>query len=469
MRLLDALLDPATLLGIHDVHVLDADRAAVGVAQDPEHAAQLHEAACAAEGAGGELAVEVPQRQPVLLDLEVGVAALLVLQRVGVGHQVAAHAVGVDQLEDAGLLADVLVVAGRDVLRPADRLVGDPQRAEDLVVEAVVAEQQLVHGAQELARLRALDDTVVVGRGQRHDARDRVAGQRLLGGALELRRVVHRADADDGGLALHEARHGVVGAEATDVGQADRGAGVVLHRQLVVLGLAHDLLVRRPELGEVHRLAALDRRGDELARAVGLLLVDGQAEVDVRRRHHGRLAVDLGEGVVHGRLGLDRLDDRVADEVGEGDLAAARALEVVVDDDAVVPQQLDRDGAHAGRGRDREREVHVLGGGGGDAAQHGVGRLVARRRGSRGLRVLRDRLRGAGAGLGGGGRGPRLGLRRRRRRRLGGGRGGRGRSGGRVAAGAAAAAGFGAAAGAAGLLAAGAVVAVAVAVPLPEK
>ena len=49
---------------------------------------------------------------PWLLDLEVGVAALLVLQRVGVGHQVAADPVGVDQLEDPGLLADVLVVAG---------------------------------------------------------------------------------------------------------------------------------------------------------------------------------------------------------------------------------------------------------------------------------------------------------------------------------------------------------------------
>ena len=143
VRLLDALLDPAALLGVLDVHVLDADGAAVRVAQDAEDVAQLHEPALAAEGAGGELAVEVPQRQAVRLDLEVGVAALLVLQRVGVGHHVAAHPVGVDQLEDPGLLADVVVVAGGDVLRPADRLVGDPQRAEDLVVEVVLAEQQL--------------------------------------------------------------------------------------------------------------------------------------------------------------------------------------------------------------------------------------------------------------------------------------------------------------------------------------
>ena len=153
VRLLDPLLDPAALLGIHDVHVLDAGGAAVGVAQDAEDVAQLHEpATLAAERAGGELAVEVPQGQAVRLDLEVGVAALAVLERVGVGHHVAAHPVGVDQLEDPGLLADLVVVRRRDVVGPADRLVGDPQRAEDLVVEAVLAEQQLVHALEELAR-----------------------------------------------------------------------------------------------------------------------------------------------------------------------------------------------------------------------------------------------------------------------------------------------------------------------------
>ena len=77
----------------------------------PRMSRSFMNAPVAAERAGGELAVEVPQRQPVRLDLEVGVAALLVLQRVGVGHHVAAHPVGVDQLEDPGLLADVLVVA----------------------------------------------------------------------------------------------------------------------------------------------------------------------------------------------------------------------------------------------------------------------------------------------------------------------------------------------------------------------
>ena len=100
------------LLGVHDVHVLDADGAAVGVAQHAEHVAQLHEL-LAGEPADRELPVQVPQGQPVLEDVQVGVAALPVAQRVGVGHQVAAGPVGVDQLEHPGGLVDLALVADR--------------------------------------------------------------------------------------------------------------------------------------------------------------------------------------------------------------------------------------------------------------------------------------------------------------------------------------------------------------------
>ena len=237
VRLLDALLDPAPLLGIHDVHVLDAGGAAVGVTQDAQDRAQLHEPpALAAERPCRELAVEVPHRQPVGLHGQVGVAALAVLQRVGVGHQVAAHAVGVDQLEDAGLLADLVVVGGRDVLGPADRLVGDAQRGEDLVVEVVLAQQQRVHAAQEVAGLGALDDPVVVGGGEGHHLADRVAGDGLLGRALVLGGVLHRAHADDRALALHQPRHRVVGADRAGVGQGDGRALEVLDRRACCRG-----------------------------------------------------------------------------------------------------------------------------------------------------------------------------------------------------------------------------------------
>ena len=135
-------LDPAALLGVGDVHVLDADAAAVRVAQHAEDVAQLHQL-LAGEAAHRELAVEVPQRQAVPGDVEVGVLADGVLERVGVGHQVAAGAVGVDQLDDPRVLADLALVGELAVDQPAHRLVGDAQRGEDLVVE-LVGEQQLV-------------------------------------------------------------------------------------------------------------------------------------------------------------------------------------------------------------------------------------------------------------------------------------------------------------------------------------
>ena len=87
-------------------------------------------------------------------------AGLVQPQRIDVGHQMAAIAVGRDQLEDAAVL--VLDRIGV-VDAPAHRLVRDAQLAEDLV-EEVVAQQEFVHGAQEVAGLRALDDAMVVGR-----------------------------------------------------------------------------------------------------------------------------------------------------------------------------------------------------------------------------------------------------------------------------------------------------------------
>ncbi|CAM5481754.1 hypothetical protein SVIOM342S_10448 [Streptomyces violaceorubidus] len=100
------------------------------------------------------------------------------------------------------------------------------------------------------------------------------------------------------------------------------------------------------------------------------------------------------EGVVHRRHGLDGLHHRVADQVREGDLPAPGALEVVVDDDAVVEQQLHRDRAH-GRGRGQlQRGVHVLRDRGGRAAQgHQLGPL----RGGAG--VLGGRRGGLACGL----------------------------------------------------------------------
>ncbi len=155
-------------------------------------------------------------------------------------------------------------------------------------------------------------------------------------------------------------------------------------------------------------LGRLDAGHEELTGAVGLLDVDRQAEVDVGRRDQVGLAVDGVEADVHLRHRLERPDQRVADQVGERHLAAAGPGQMVVDDDAVVPQQLDRHRAHAGRGRHGERGVHVLRRARRGAAQDRVRRLVARRGLLDGLGLLRDRVGRALGRLGRLGLGPRL-------------------------------------------------------------
>ena len=161
-----------------------------------------------------------------------------------------------------------------------------------------------------------------------------------------------------------------------------------------------------------------------------LLHVDRQAEVHVLGLDQDGLAVDLGVGVVQLGRGSERLDHREADQVGEGDLAAAAAGQVVVDHDPVVDQQLGRDRAYRRRGRYGQAGLHVRHRAGGGAAQPYLGRarrslslaggvavetgcrtwlLLARRVGRLGL----ARVRG---GLAGGRRRGRL-LRRRLRGR----------------------------------------------------
>ena len=65
VRPLHPRLQPGALLGLLHVHVLDPDGAAVRVAQHAEDLPQLHQR-LAAEAAGGELPLQVPQGQAVL-------------------------------------------------------------------------------------------------------------------------------------------------------------------------------------------------------------------------------------------------------------------------------------------------------------------------------------------------------------------------------------------------------------------
>ena len=138
---------------------------------------------------------------------------------------------------------------------------------------------------------------------------------------------------------------------------------------LFVARLADELFVRGVEGGEVERVGVLDVRHEQRARAVVLLQVDREAEVDVLVAHDRGLAVDDAERRVHVRHRLQRAQHRVADEVRERHLAAAGAGEMVVEDLAVDLEQLRRDRSHRRGGGDLEARLHVLDDARGGAAQ----------------------------------------------------------------------------------------------------
>ena len=119
---LDTLLDPALLLGVHDVPVFDARRAAIGVTKDAQYLLKRR-FLLAGETVDDEGSLQVPNGESVRRELELGVhGGRFARQRVQMCVQVATHAIHVDELLDANLLQDSFgVILTRDwivVLRP---------------------------------------------------------------------------------------------------------------------------------------------------------------------------------------------------------------------------------------------------------------------------------------------------------------------------------------------------------------
>jgi len=95
-------LEPTTRRAVLDVHVLDADGAAVGLAQNSEDLAQ----ACTlgpAQVAGVEDLVEVLLLEPEVGQLEVRDGVLAIVERIDLSHQMANGAVREHEAGDARL------------------------------------------------------------------------------------------------------------------------------------------------------------------------------------------------------------------------------------------------------------------------------------------------------------------------------------------------------------------------------
>ena len=380
---LDPLLDPPLLLGVLDVPELDADRAAVGVAQQVQDLAER-----AALGAGQvvdeELPVQIPHGQAVVAGIQLGVRPdPLGVQWVQVSQQVPADPEHVDQPKDVRLLLQRDARGGRGcggggravgrpgvVDRPPDGLVRDAQAGEHLVVEPVLAQQEPFGPRQEGPRLGTLDHPMVVRAGQADHLAHAEGRQRRRVRALVARRVADPPDPHDHALAGHQAGHAELGAHRPGVRDGHGGPGEVVRREPVRPDLADHLFVGLPEPSEGELVSRPDVRHEQGVRAVAPGDVDGQAQVDALGRGHAGLPVlPPDERPGHRGNCLEGSNDRPPDQVGEADLPAAAGVQEAVDHSAVLLQQPGGDGSNAGRRGDRQGRFHVLGDAGCGARQ----------------------------------------------------------------------------------------------------
>ena len=276
---LDHLAQPGALLVGGEVLELVGDRAAVGLAHPRQRLQQGLAGDADAQDRGRDPGHQL-RGQVEVLGLDRRVALGLAAERVEAGGEVAVGAVALEQRgRRLHRLQQLLVGLGRGDGHLARRRgapsggaeaeagwaaeIGAGVEAEvggDPLVEVVLALQQLLDAAQEGARLGALDDPVVVGRGQRHHLRDAELAQAVGRGVGPLGRVGDRAGGDDRALAAHQARHRGDGADPARVGQRDVGALEVVGGELVLARLVDQLLVVAVEGGEVEPVGALDRR-----------------------------------------------------------------------------------------------------------------------------------------------------------------------------------------------------------------
>ena len=363
--MLHPLLQPVPRGGIRDVHVLHADVPAVRALQRVQDLPQRERALLAAEPCGDEAAIEVPGAQPVGRKIELLDRHRQVAQGIQVGPEMTPNPVSPHQLHHAGLLGDGLDVgcAGQHrrvgVAGPANRLLGQAQLREDALVEASPTRHQVLDGRQKPAGLAALNDPVVIGAGQRHHLGQAELGDHLGCHPGVLRRVPDATGADNGALALHQARHRHLRAERARIGQGHRGVLEVLDAELVLTRARQHVVVRREKRREVEGTGVLDVRHQKEPLTLALD-VDGQAQVDLVERDPVRPAADLLVAHVHARVPLQPTQRRPCDEMRERDLGPGRDRLMLVHDAAVLVQDLDRYGSDRAGRRNAQTGLHVL-------------------------------------------------------------------------------------------------------------
>ena len=229
-----------------------------------------------------------------------------------------------------------------------------------------------MHPLEEHAAFGALDDPVVVRRGDVHRPPDTGGCDRRRIGSLILRRVADRPDADDHALPGHEAWHRLHRAHRARIRQRGGGAGKVVGSDLAGADPRDDVFICLPVGLEVHLFDRLDVGHEQCAGPVLALDVHRQTQVDVFVDNVMWDTFDGGVGHIHRRAALEGFDRRPTDEMGERDFGAfIEPEQLIVDHPAVDLEQLGGQRTHRCGRRQLAALVHSFGDEGAGAGHRG--------------------------------------------------------------------------------------------------
>src|SRR6266404_378579 len=165
----DLFAQPELFFFALNVTVFGADLAAVRALEEVEDFAQ-RSILSACQAAGKERTIEVPDGQVVGFDVQFGVIKQRqCVQRIDVGHQMAAHAISIYQFHHPALANRLLVrLIGAHEERiqidiPAQRGVRNSEIGKNLVIELVFAQQKFMNAGEKGTGLGSLNDSVIIG------------------------------------------------------------------------------------------------------------------------------------------------------------------------------------------------------------------------------------------------------------------------------------------------------------------
>src|SRR6266480_6847156 len=130
---------------------------------------------------------------------------------VNIGDQVAAHAIGINKLDDVSFLDRLFPFVVRDkeewiaIQIPTQRRVWDAQVGKDTYIKLMLAKNEFVHSSEKCSGFSALDNSVIVCTAYGYCLTDAKLRQRFRSHCLVFSRIFNRACCDDYGLSGHQA------------------------------------------------------------------------------------------------------------------------------------------------------------------------------------------------------------------------------------------------------------------------